>query len=288
MRSFAYYAPTSLKHACLLLSEAHGQAHPLAGGTDLLAQIRQNLVKPRSLIDLKKIKRLKGIEYDPGKGLRIGALVTHSELLTNQSGLSYYPILVQAAQTIGSVQIRNKGTVGGNLCHAVPSADLVPALLVLNARAVVRGIKGKRSLLLEKFFCGPNKTILKGDEILQEILVPPMPERSGAIYLKHGIRRAMEIAVVGVAVLIILEPDRQTCADARIALGAVAPIPIRVIEAEKSLQGKTIGPAEIARAADIAAAEARPITDLRASAEYRQEIVRSLIRQALTCVAGIT
>ena len=287
MLTFSYYAPTSLNQACRLLSEAQGQARLLAGGTDLLIQMKRNLVKPQFLIDLKKIKRLKGIEYDPEKGLRIRALVTHSELLHNPWILGYYPILAQAAQTIGSVQIRNKGTVGGNLCHAVPSADLAPPLLVLNARAVVRGLKGKKFIPLEEFFCAPNQTILKDGEILQEIEVPRMPERSKAIYLKHGIRRAMEIAIVGVAVLMALKPDRRTCAEVRIALGAVAPTPIRVVEAENSLQGKIIAPEEIEKAASIAAAHAQPITDLRGSAEYRQEIVRVLTARAITHAASI-
>jgi carbon-monoxide dehydrogenase medium subunit len=281
MYDFSYYAPTSLSEACRLLSEAKGQAKPLAGGTDLLVQMRQNLVKPQSLVDLKKINQLKGIEYINGQGLRIGALVTHSELLQDQRVLTYYPILSQSAQTIGSVQIRNKGTVGGNLCHAVPSADLAPPLLVLNAQIIIQGIKDKRVIPLDQFFSGPNQTVLKEDEIVEEILVPPLPPRSGAIYLKHGIRRAMEIAIAGVAVLIVLEPDKEKCAEARIALGAVAPTPLRIIEAEKNLKGKKVGREEIDQAATIAATQAQPITDLRGSAEYRREIVKVLTARAI-------
>jgi len=270
-----------MAEACRLLQEAGGRAKPLAGGTDLLVQLRKRTLRVEALVDLKRIGSLRGIDYQEGRGLRIGPLTTHSELLENPYVREHYPILAQAAQTIGSVQIRNKGTVGGNLCHAVPSADLAPPLLVLGAEVILRGNQGRRRLPLDQFFLGPNQTVLREDELLEEILVPPVPAGSAGVYLKHGIRRAMEIAIAGVAVAITPGGDGEGRQQVRIALGAVAPVPMRAQEAEDYLQEEGMGTEQIQQAASLAANQARPISDLRGSAEYRRHMVRVLTARAL-------
>lgn len=279
VQAFDYFAPSSVDQAIALLSQHKGKARPLAGGTDLLPQVKNKLATPAALIDLKKISSLRGISYDAGLGLRIGALTTHTEILTNRDIASHYPVLAQAAGTIGSVQVRNKGTVGGNLCHAVPSADMAPPLIALGATAVIQGSGGQRELPLEEFFTGPNQTVLKEDELLVELKLPTPAPRSGAVFLKHGVRKAMEIAVVCVASCVSLQEG--VCSGARITLGAVAPTPLRARQAESLLSGKALSQDLAARAGAAAAQEARPINDLRGSIDYRRAIVQALTTRTL-------
>lgn len=285
MQAFDYFAPTSVDQAIALLAQHKGRGVPLAGGTDLLPQLKNKLSAPAALIDLKKLSVLRGISYDGSSGLRIGALATHSEILTHRDIAGHYPVLAQAAGTIGSVQVRNKGTVGGNLCHAVPSADMAPPLIALGATAVIRGSAGQRELPLEDFFTGPNQTVLKDDELLIELKVPAPAPRSAAVFLKHGVRKAMEIAIVCVASYVSLQDG--VCSGVRITMGAVAPTPLRARKAESLLSGKALSQDLAAQVGTVAAQEARPITDMRGSLEYRRAIVQALTSRTLMQAAAL-
>lgn len=190
MDPFIHLLPKSLEEACDLLSKYEkGEALVMAGGTDLIPAMKEKVVRPRCLIDLRKIDHLDLIHEDEREGLRIGALASLHSIESHPKVKEKFPILSQAAHTIGSVQIRNLGTVGGNLCHAAPSADMAPPLICLGARARIMGSRGERWVALEDFFEGPNKTVVRNDEILVEIKVPPMPLRASSIYLKHSLRK---------------------------------------------------------------------------------------------------
>jgi carbon-monoxide dehydrogenase medium subunit len=253
----------------------------IAGGTDLIVAMKERTIQPRCLVSLEKIRHLDRIQYSDHEGLSMGPLATLRSIETNTTIRERFPILSQAAQSIGSVQIRNLGTLGGNLCHAAPSADMAPPLLCLDARARVTGMKGEKWVCLEDFLKGPNETALRDEEILTEIRIPPQPIGSAGIYLKHSLRRAMEIALVGVAVLMVIGRETKRCDDIKIALGAVAPIPFRAKKAEEALRGRPIHKDSIQKVAQLASEEATPIDDIRGSKWYRSEMVRELTMRGI-------
>ncbi len=255
------------------------RARILAGGTDLMPALKRGEVDAEYVISINSVPGLDALEYDEGRGLRIGARVTYSQLLSSTAVREQYPVLVEAAQQVGGVQVRNLATIAGNLCHAAPSADMAPPLLVLAARVEIIGPGGSRSLDLEEFFRGPNRSALKAREMLAGLVVPALDGAWGASYLKLGQRSAMEIALVGVAAAV--KKGNGRCQEARIALGAVAARPIRARKAEESLAGKELTAEVIAQAAKLAARSARPISDVRCSARYRREMVMVLTRRAL-------
>jgi carbon-monoxide dehydrogenase medium subunit len=276
MRRFEYFEPVSLAEASTLLARYGGRAQPLAGGTDLLVELKEQLRRADCVVNIKKIPGLDRLGFDPQAGLRIGALVTARALEVSTLIQEKYPSLLQAVRELGSIQVRNRATVVGNVCRASPSADTLPPLIADGATVSLHGPRGKRSLPLEEFFTGPGKTALALDELMTEIVVPAPAPRTGKFYIKHGRRKAMELATVGVAVTATEDSD------VRIVLGAVAPTPIRARKAEALLRGKKIDGALIERAAQAALEESRPISNVRASAEYRREMVRVLTRRALT------
>ena len=280
MRSFNYYSPKTLTEAIDLLSTYGTEAKIMAGGTDLLIEIKEEVITPKYIIDLKRIADLNKIEYHKNN-LSIGALVTIREVETSPLISRHLRILAEAAFVLGSLQIRNKGTIGGNLCHASPSADLAPPLIALDAKLCMLGKSGERREALENFFIGPGLTILNPDEILIEIQVPiPSPNTNGT-YLKFSPRKAMDLAVVGVATLITLDSSNLVCTQARIVLGAVAPTPIRAKVAEKLLEGKKIDESLVKKVSSLVAEESRPISDIRGSAWYRKEIVKVLVQRSI-------
>lgn len=283
MKPFDYYAPTSLNEALGLLAEQGGRARALAGGTDLLLKMRAGKLTPTRLINIKRLSELRGLSYDEPWGLRLGALTTVAEIMDSPQVRQRYPVLAHAAGTMASVQIRNLATVGGNLCNAAPSADLAPPLIALGAQAHIAGLRGERNVALEDFFTGPGQTVLADDELLVGVTVPCAEVSLTAVYLKHTPRQAMDIAIVGVAAAVIL--SEGVCVSARIVLGAVAPTPLRVWEAEAALIGRPLEERGIAEAARLAAQAARPIDDVRASAWYRREMVGVLVRRALGEIA---
>ena len=283
IRGFEYLGPKTLKEAIALLKEHGRKVKILAGGTDLLIFISHGRVKTDYVIDLKKVEGLNGIDYDAKKGLRIGATTTVRELETSPIIRKRYPVLTESAtREFASIQIRNLATVGGNVCNAAPSADVVAVLMTLGAKAKIAGAEGKRTVALDKFFTGPGKNVLKGDEILTELVIPPPARHSGGHYIKLATRGAMDIAFVGVAAMVETTPKGKEIKNAKIVLGAVAPTPIRALEAEKLLKGNILEDKIAQEAAEAAEGAAKPISDVRASAEYRREMVRVLTKRAVT------
>ena len=275
---FEYVSPQSLPEACALLAQYGESAKVLAGGSDLLVKMKDGLMKPAYLVSLKNLDSLKAIRYENGTGVIIGALATHNEVMTHSLLQEKYRSVCEAAHTMAADQIRNIGTVGGNLVNAVPSADLPPILIALDALARIVGPDREKTILLEDFFLGPGKTVLGSDEILAEIIIPDQPT-TGSNYIKFGLRRAGALAVVGVASSVTVRD--ATCQDVRIVLGAVAPMPMRAREAENMLRGKKLSQELIDEAGTIAAAESKPINDIRGSIEYRRNLVKVLTKRSL-------
>jgi len=296
VRKLEYFAPRSLQEAIDLLRQrgapdGHGGGRPLAGGTDLVVQMKEGGAKfplPSYVVSLRLVPELKGIEFSEAGGLRIGAGVTMAEVAESPVIRDRFCIIADGAGLIGSIQTMNMATVGGNLCNAAPSADVAPPLLACQAQAVIAGPAGRRSLPLEELFLGPGRTALAPDELLLELRVPAPPPRTGGVYVRHTPRKQMDIAVVGVGVLLTLGPSTgsgQATGDrierARIALGAVAPTPIRAREAEAVLEGSHCSDALFGSAAQAAAAESKPISDARGSAEFRRHLVRVMTERCL-------
>lgn len=281
MPKFEYHAPRSVAEAVDQLSLYGKNAKVFAGGTDLFVSMKKREVLPEHLINLKEIEELKNTHHDEAEGFRIGALVTLGELERSKIVKERFPILWDAIDVMAAPQIRNLGTIGGNLCSAVPSADTAPPLITLGATVTIAGSAGERTVLVEDLFKGPGESVLAPDEILTEILIPAPPDNSGGAYFKLMRRNALDLALVGVAVSLRLDGDRKVCEEARIALGAVAPTPTRALKAEEVLQGRNIDDDLAAQAGRVASEEARPITDIRASEEHRREMVGVLTKRAI-------
>lgn len=277
---FEYLAPKTLPEACALLSQHREQAKVIAGGTDLLVKMKGREFTPQYIVGLKSISDLDYISYDKDEGLRIGALATIGSIASSAVIREKFSFLADAADKMATVQVRNMGTIGGNLCNAAPSADLAPPLISLGAKAKLVSPQGERTIALEGYFTGPGETVLQTGEILAEIQVPNQPPHTGGAYLK-GSRTAVDLALVGVAALITLESRDGICRDARIVLGAVAPTPIRARRAEGAIEGKKVEDSSIEEAAQSASEEARPISDVRSSAYYRTEMVKVLTKRAI-------
>ena len=276
---FNYLEPTTIEEAVSILSKYDGKAKVLAGGTDLLVQMRNKAIELEYVVDIGYIPGLDYINYDEKQGLRIGALTTIRAIERSDKLHRIYPVISQSAGLLGSVAIRNVATVGGNLGNAVPSADIAPSLIGLSAKAKIVGPGGERVVPLEDFFTGPSCTVCTVGDLLVEIQVPVPPLGTKGVYLKYS-RSAIDLAVVGVAVIATIDPD-EVCRDIKVVLGAVAPTPIRARKVEDIIRGKKIEPALIEEASQEASKEAQPITDVRASAEYRREIVKVLTRRAM-------
>ncbi len=276
---FDYIVPKTLDEALKTLNKYKGVSRLLAGGTDLIPQLKKREIDaPQWVVDLKEIDGLDAITYD-GDGLRIGPLATINAIAQSPAVKEHYPILAQAALSMASPQVRNRGTFAGNICSAVPSADSAPSLLALSASVKIRGLKKERIVPMEKFFTGPRSTVLKANEMVLEIIVPkPIPASRG-VYLKLSPRHSMDLAIVGVAAVGVCK--NGICKDIKIALGAVAPTPVRAPIAEAMLQGKPVTPALINEAAKNAVTQCSPIDDHRASQEYRCDMIYVLTKRAL-------
>jgi CO/xanthine dehydrogenase FAD-binding subunit len=281
MRNFEYYSPLALNEALKLLDRYGEQARLLAGGTDLIVQMKSGKVRPAAVVDVKNLEELKHLEWKTRDILFIGAAVPLSRVAAWPELKARFGMVYEACSIIGSFQLRNRGTLGGNICNAAPSADSIPPLICLGARAVIVSSRGTRTIPLEGFFRGPGQTVLASNELLLGIEIPAPPAKSAGAYLRHTPRADMDIAVVGAAAFLILEDHGRVCKEARIALGAVAPTPIRVPAAEAVLAGQAVYEQTIAEAAAKAAEAAKPITDVRGSAEYRQELVKVLTTRVL-------
>ena len=281
MRRFDLAIPQSVDDCLKALALHPTGAKLVAGGTDLIPQMKNGLIKPAWVVDLSGVVELRTLGPADGGGLRIGAAVTARELELDKRMTGRYTAIAESGALVGSVQVRNLATVGGNLCNAAPSADMAPPLIALDAVAVIAGPKGRRRVLLAEFFTGVRRTVLGTDELLVELVVPDPGARSGGQYLRHTPRRELDIAVVGVASQLTLGGDGK-CAKARIALAAVAPTPVRAAAAERALEGQTLTPELIERAAGLAVEAAKPIADQRGSVEFRRHLTRVLTRRTLT------
>ena len=279
MRRFELALPESLDDCLRLLAQRGPETKLLAGGTDLLPQMKNGVVIPKRVIDLSGVARVKILECD-AKGLRIGSAVPARQVEQDTRVRDTYTAVAESAALLGSVQVRNLASVGGNICNAAPSADMAPPLIAMEAQAVIAGPKGERRVPLSDFFTGVRKTVVGPDELLVEIFVPAPGPHSGGCYIRHTPRRELDIAVVGVAAQVTIA--NGVCAKARIALAAVAPTPVRATAAEAALEGKALTPELIERAADLAGQAAKPISDQRGSADFRRHLVRILTRRTLT------
>ena len=277
---FEYFAPESLDEAQQLLLDRGEGAHLLAGGTDLLVKMNHGLLKPASVIALKHIKGLDDIVFDPKAGLKIGATALLANVAAHPDILEYFPAVAAAARETANVQIRNMGTVAGNLCNAAPSADNAPTLLALNAEVLINGAKGERRLALDQFFKGPGLNALDSGEILTAILVPAPEPGSGVSYQHISARGKVDISAVCVGSMVRMEKD--LCCDVRIFLGAVAPVPMRAVKTEATVLDQQLTEEIIEKAGVAALDESQPITDVRSSADYRKKMVAVLTRRALT------
>ena len=281
LKPFAYFEPTTLAEALEILSQKGKEAFPLAGGTDLLVRMKKGEIQPSVLVNLKRIEGLARIEEEPGKGLRVGALASIAAVEDSSLVGSSHPVLAEAAGLLGSPSIRQLATLGGNIGRASPASDMAPALLVLQARVLVEGRKGKREVDVEHIITGPGTTSLAPGEVLTSFFLPNIPPPSGAAYLKLGRREGMDCALVGVAAFLSLGDKNTGPTEARIALAAVAPVPLRAKKAEEVLLGGPLTEERIQEAAQAAADGSLPISDMRASGSYRQEMVRVLTLRAL-------
>lgn len=305
MRGFDYHKPETIEEALRLMATLDG-AQYIAGGTDVMVLIRQKKLTPKNLISIRNIQDLAYI--DTSKGLRIGAATTHSAIDSHDVIRRKYSALTDATSWLGSWQIRNVATIGGNICTAAPSADTACPLLVLDATVSTIGPNGSRDIPLDEFFQGPGKTALQAGELVKEFVIPDFGENTGSAYIKHTRRQAMDLPILGVAARIAvsvksgsevrcrdlfctadsisnlvskLKDEELRCDEARIAMGVVAPKPMRAKNAETAIKGKIISPELFEEIGNIAAGEAQPRDSIRGQAWYRREMIKVLVKRAL-------
>lgn len=281
MKDFTYLRPASLKEAAGILAERRGQAKVLCGGTDLMLFLQDGVFSPDYVVDVRNLPELTALDYDDQTGLTLGAAVPLRQIETSALIREKYPQLATGAGEIGSVQIRNLGSAGGNVCTATPSADIAPALLALDAVARIASIRGERQVPMEQFITGVRKTVLEPDEILVGFQIPAPAPRTSGVYIKLDTRPQMDLAIVGVAATVTLAAGNSVVEKVAIALGAVAPTPFRARRAEQVLAGRPLSDELLAEAGQAASREARPISDVRASADYRREQCDLLTRRAI-------
>jgi carbon-monoxide dehydrogenase medium subunit len=277
IKDFEYFAPKTLKEALTLLNKYQDEAKIIGGGQSLLILMRQGLVAPKYLISIKGISELNYIKSDK-EGLKIGALTTHRQIEKSPKMRGGLAVLAEMESRLASIQTRNWGTIGGNLCHGEPAGDPAPVLIALNATLKIANLKGERTMAVENFFLDYFETALEPGELLTEIVIPPVPPRTGTAYTKFNVIES-DLATVGVAVSITLGSSNGVCQDVRIVLGAAAPTPIRAKKAEAALKGKKITDNLLREAGEIASTEAEPISDIYASEEYRRELLKVLVKR---------
>ena len=276
---FQFLEPETFEEVHQLVEKNKGDAVLMAGGTDLLVNLKRKVIKAKVVISLEKIKSLKQVHYSESAGLTLGSMVTVSELAETPIIKQKFPLLAIAANKIGSPQIRNRATIGGNICTARPAGDTIGPLTAYGAEVQLVLGKETRWEPISKFITGPGKTTRKEGEVLAAIRIKPFPASTGVSYIKYGVRKAMEIAMVSVTTAITFNGDK--CEKATIVLGAVAPTFIRSNEAEEALVSHKVTLSAAEKAAELAAGGCRPITDVRASAEYRRDLVRVLTKRGI-------
>jgi CO/xanthine dehydrogenase FAD-binding subunit len=269
----------SLREAIFMLSENGEKSRIVAGGTDLLMKMKKGVLLPEVLIDIKRVKDLNYVIRNETGGLRIGAVTSISTLADSPLVQEKFAVLGQATSLLGTPTIRRQATIGGNLCNAAPSADTAPALIVLGARLAIITADGESIIPVEDFFTAPGETVLRYNQILTEIQIPDIPPHSGAVYLKQSRVRGADLTIAGVAALVTVEDD--VLKDVKIAMGAVAPTPIRAYRAESTIKGKKLDDTLLEESGRAASNESRPIDDARASADYRKKLVSVLVKRAI-------
>lgn len=284
MKSFEFFEPTTIEEASSLLAQNNDDATVLAGGTDLLVAWKEGIETPKSVISLEQIPGLEGIVYDENTGLSIGGMTKMRSIEQSSTVRHRYTALAEGASEVGSIQIRNLATLGGNICNASPAADTVAALLVFGAQVEISSTDDKRTISIQNFFLGPGESTLKRDEIVTGFVCPPRPANSGSHYIKQKIREVMDLAFIGVAASLQLASG--VVEDVKIGLAAVAPTPIRATDAEEILKGNPLTEAILDEAASAASAQSSPISDLRCSADYREEMVRVLTKRTIQTSAA--
>jgi xanthine dehydrogenase FAD-binding subunit len=286
LKAIDYDAPKTTREAVALLAEHDGRARVLAGGTDILVQLREGRRNCDLLVDVKHIPEVNELTFDPEIGLRLGAAVPCYRIYEHAQVAKAYPGLIDAVALVGGIQIQSRASVGGNLCNASPAADTIPPLIVSEAVCVIAGPRGTRELPVEQFCTGPGRTALGRGELLVSLRLPPPRRHSGAHYQRFIPRNEMDIAVVGVGSAVTLDESQTRCVGARIALAAVAPTPLLVPEAAAALVDGPLSEALIDRAARLAQAAARPISDMRGDADYRRHLVGVLVKRTLHAAVG--
>ena len=286
MKPFKYLSPATVEEA-IAFHVRHSQTSKyIGGGTDVIVKVKGGFLEPDYLISLKKIEALSELHKNEATGeLSIGAMVTHATLEKSLMIQNEYPIIYDAVSNIGSLQVRNMGTIGGNLINAVPSADGAIPLIALDGVALLHGPDGERSVEIKDLFIEPYKTILKSGEILKKITIQPQAPHTGSAYIKFGRRAAMELPLIGIGVLLTVNDDLVTCAKARICLGVAAPTPMRALDAENFLGGKKIDEKTLIEAGKIAADESKVRDSVRGKAWHRKEMIRVQVRRmGLKCL----
>ena len=278
MKPFDFVRPEDQEGAISALAKHSPNVRILAGGTDYLVELKHVSQSPGTVVDISHLEELKGIE-EVDDGLRIGAAVTHTEIMNHPLIEKYVPAMIHAAHTIGAVQTRNLGTLGGNLVTCVPSMDSGPTLVALEAEVTVVGPNGARRMPLTEFFVGPRKTILQRNELLVDIVIPKQNLGKPTAFYKFGLRKGQALALVNAASSLWVKSEKF--ADVRISLGAVAPVVLRCLKAESALEGREVSAVAIEEAGSIAVTEATPIDDFRASMEYRNDLIAVLTRRTL-------
>lgn len=281
MNAIDYAAPATIAEAVRLLADKGDRARILAGGTDLIVQLREGRRHVDLLVDIKHVPEVNELSYDPKQGLRLGAAVPCYRIYEDAAIAKAYPGLIDAVSLVGGIQIQSRASVGGNLCNSSPAADTVPALIALEAVAVIAGPRGQREVPVEQFCTGPGRNVLTAGEFLVSLRLPPPRPYAGASYLRFIPRNEMDIAVVGVGTQVVLDASRTRCTAAHVSLGAVAPTPLLVADAAAALVDGPLSDALIDKTAALARAAARPISDMRGDADYRRHLVGVLVKRAL-------
>lgn len=279
--NYEYHVPADVEETLSLLEQYGSDCKLIAGGTDLIPKLKAGIAKFSHMISLKQVEELTHISFDPSRGITIGANVDLRTTEANEYVQKYYPALYTGMHSMANTQIRNRGTIVGNICNAVPSADTAPALLVYGAEVKILSNRGERIVPIDQFFTGVCKTVLEPDELITEIFIPLPNEKAVSVYYKYAIRKALDLAMVGVAVNVTVD-EELAVQEARIALGAVAVVPKRAAHAENLILGRKLTDELILQAAEVAAREdCAPISDIRATAEYRRKMVAVHVRDGL-------
>ena len=281
MHPFDFVSPSTLDDAVAAMAGANGQARALAGGSDLIDQLRVGRRNASLVVDIKNIPEMQRLQYIAGEGLHVGAGVSCTTIYNYAPVAEHYPSVQDSTQLIGSVQIQNRAGIGGNVCNAAPSGDTIPPLLTYGAEAHIRGPNGWRKMLLEDFFKGPGQSDLAADELLVEVFIPEPPANSSGHYQRFIPREEMDIAVAGAASMVAIDPATNRCTQARVALASVAPTPVRALETEAALEGQVLTRDLVRQAAELAPNSASPINDVRGTVEYRRQLCKVLTRRTM-------